>query len=183
MKPNFNLASAPAVFNEEGRNSKYVGLDGLKGIHVSFSGYSIADGEKILFPSDKDLEKNPTKFIKVMATRKGSTNKSALIRCNRIAPGATEAHESWFNLSVLSREKYDAEGKRSGVDAFRDEMRSLADDSERVSKILGKQLIGTGIESAYAVRFKDGAPALDANGARQYDPYDYVTVELQDVEA
>ena len=177
-----DINNAPAILNEKDRNFSFQKIDALKGLHVSFSGYSIADGEEVYFPTAEQLEAHPNKFIKIGVTQKGSTNKSALIRVNRKSAGSDEAYEGWFNLSVLSRNAYDAEGRRIQIDDFRAQMNLLNDDQDRVLVCLGKKLVGTGVMSAYAPKFVDRKPALDEDGKRIYEPAEFVTVSLEDVE-
>lgn len=177
-----DINNAPAILNEKDRNFSFQKIDALKGLHVSFSGYSIAEGEEIYFPTAEQLETHPNKFIKIGVTQKGSTNKSALIRVNRKPADSGEAYEGWFNLSVLSRTANDAEGRRIQIDDFRSQMNLLNDDQDRVLACLGKKLVGTGVMSAYAPKFVDRKPALDEDGKRIYVPADFVTVSLEDVE-
>lgn len=177
-----DINNAPAILNEKDRNFSFQKIDALKGLHVSFSGYSIAEGEEIYFPTAEQLEAHPNKFIKIGVTQKGSTNKSALIRVNRKSAGSDEVYEGWLNLSVLSRTANDAEGRRIQIDDFRTQMNTLNDDQDRVLACLGKKLVGTGVMSAYAPKFVDRKPALDEDGKRIYIPADFVTVSLEDVE-
>ena len=66
-----DINNAPAILNEKDRNFAFQKLDALKGLHVSFSGYSIAEGEEIYFPTAEQLEAHPYKFIKIGLTQKG----------------------------------------------------------------------------------------------------------------
>ena len=174
-----DINNAPAILNEKDRNFSFQKLDALKGLHVSFSGYSIADGEEIYFPTAEQLEMHPNKFIKIGVTQKGSTNKSALIRVNRKSAGSDEVYEGWFNLSVLSRTAYDAEGRRIQIDDFRAQMNLLKDDYDRVQACLGKKLIGTGVRSdLYVPKMSDSRRLLDSNGKVVYEQADFVTTKL-----
>lgn len=177
-----DIKNAPAILNEKDRNFSFQKLDALKGLHVSLSGYSIGEGEEVLIPSAEQIEENPTAFLKIGVTRKGSTNKSALLRVNRKNPGSDTWYEGWLNLSVLSRVARDAEGKVVQIDAFREEMNMLNDDQDRVAAILGKKLVGTGKISAYTTKFVDNKPALDENGNHIYKPAEYITIECVDGE-
>ena len=177
-----DVKNAQAILAEKERNFAFQKADALKGLHVSFTGYSIAEGQEIYFPSAEELEKDPNKQLKIGLTQKGSTNKSALVRVNRKAPGSDTLREGWFNMSVLSRIAYDAEGKRIQIDEFREEMNSLNDDYDRFLACLNKKLVGTGIMSAYAPKFVDRKPALDEDGKRIYIPADYVTISMEDEE-
>lgn len=177
-----DINEAPAILNEKDRKFAFQKIDALKGLHVSFTGYSISEGEEVYFPTADQLEAHPNKFIKVGVTQKGSTNKSALIRVNRKPADSGEAYEGWFNISVLTRTAYDAEGRRIPIDEFRTQMNLLNDDQDRFLACLGKKLVGTGIMSAYAPKFVDRKPALDEDGKRIYEPAEFVTVSLEDVE-
>lgn len=177
-----DINDAPAILNEKDRNFAFQKIDALKGLHVSFSGYSIAVGEEVYFPTAEQIEAHPNKFLKIGVTQKGSTNKSALIRVNRKHADSDEPYESWFNISVLSRTANDAEGHRIEIDDFRAQMNLLNDAHDRFLACLGKKLVGTGVMSAYAPKFVDRKPALDENGKRIYEPAEFVTVSLEDVE-
>lgn len=174
-----NNAPAPAILGEKERNFAFQKMDALKGMHVSFTGYSIADGEEIYFPSAEELEKNPNKYLKIGVTQKGSTNKSALVLVNRKAPGSDTIRAGWFNISVLSRTAKDAEGHVVQIDDLRAQMNLLKDDYDRVQACLGKKLIGTGVRSdLYVPKMSDRRRVLDSNGKVVYEQADVVTTKL-----
>ena len=174
-----DINNAPAILGEKERNFAFQKMDALKGMHVSFTGYSIADGEEIYFPSAEELEKNPNKYLKIGVTQKGSTNKSALVLVNRKAPGSDTIRAGWFNISVLSRTAKDAEGHVVQIDDLRARMNLLKDDYDRVQACLGKKLIGTGVRSdLYVPKMSDSRRVLDSNGKVVYEQADVVTTKL-----
>lgn len=162
-----DINNVPTVFNEAGRKPKFVGIDALKDIHVSFSGYGIADGETITFPTKEQLAANPNKYIKVLDTYPGSPNKGALVLVDR------NGRTGWFNLSTLSRQAYDADGQRVDIDAFRTEMRGMNDDKERLESLLGCTIKGAGSVSLYARDFDRETRKPLAT----YSEFDYVQIE------
>lgn len=163
-----DINNVPTVFNEAGRKPKFVGIDALKDLHVSFSGYGIADGETITFPTKEELSANPNKYIKVLDTYPGSPNKGALVLVSR-----NNKRTGWFNLSTLSRQAYDADGQRVDIDDFRTEMRAMNDDKERLESLLGCTIKGSGISSLYARDFdRETRKPLDT-----YSEFDYVIIE------
>ena len=176
-----DINNAPAILNEKDRDFAFQRLDALKGLHVSSTGYSIAEGEEIYFPTMEQIAANPNKFLKVGVTQKGSSNKVALIRVNRKAPGSDEVYDGWLNVSVLSRKAYDKNGNQIDIDQFREEMSAREDDFDRVFSCIGKKIVGIGILSAYAPKYIDHKPARDSNGRRIYEPADYVKIDLFDI--
>lgn len=173
-----DINDAPAILNEKDRNFCFQKLDALKGLHVSFNGYSIAEGAEVFFPTAEQIKEHPNKFLKIGVTQKGSTNKSALIRVNRKHADSDEPYEGWFNISVLSRTAKDAEGHVVQIDDLRAQMNLLKDDYDRVQACLGKKLIGTGVRSdLYAPKMSDRR-MLDSNGKVVYEQADFVTTKL-----
>lgn len=174
-----DINKAPAILNEKDRNFCFQKLDALKGLHVSFNGYSIAEGEEVFFPTAEQIKEQPNKYIKIGVTQKGSTNKAALIRVFRNTYGYDEAYEGWFNISVLSRTAKDAEGHVVQIDDLRAQMNLLKDDYDRVQACLGKKLIGTGVRSdLYAPKMSDGRRVLDSNGKVLYEQAGFITTKL-----
>lgn len=173
-----DITNIPSVFNEKGRNPKMVNLNALKDIHLSFSGYGLAEGEKVTFPTADELQKNPTKYIKVLDTYAGSTNKGALILVERTSASGKKMTD-WFNLSTLTRQANEADGTRINIDDFRADMRAMHDDSERVQSLLGKTLVGNGTLNAYAPEFNRETRKPTGN----YVESSYVTIDVEEAVA
>ena len=173
-KDMIDINNTPSVFNESGRKPKFVGINALKDLHLSFSGYGIATGEKVTFPTAADLEKNPTKYFKVLDTYVGSPNKSGLVLVER-TNAAGKKFTDWFNLSTLSRQATEEDGTRIDIDDFRAEMRTMHDDAERVTSLLGKTIVGGEIAHLFGPKFdrETRKPTGD------YIPADYVTISIE----
>ena len=145
-----DVNKVPVIMDEQARGAKMVLLSELKDIHLSFSGFGVGEGDVISFPTADEVEANPRKYFKVMATYPGSKNKSGFVLVER--NGKTD----WLNLSVLSRQMYDADGNRQDIDEFRTMMRDRSQfqsDEDRVRYLLGKTIKGTSTISAYAPEF------------------------------
>ena len=168
------MNSDPRIFGETpDRKASYVVLDALKDTHVSFNGYGIAEGEKVTFPTQQELEANPKKYFKTMKATPTSTNKSAFCKVSRQMPGK-EARTSWFNLSTLTRQAYDENGKRLTIDEFRAEMAEYNDDAERMQHLLGRTIIGTGEIQAFRRDFdRDTRKPLDTVSEAPFVTIDY----------
>ena len=169
-----DITNTPSVFNEKGRNPKMVSVNALKDIHLSFSGYGIQTGEKVTFPTSTELQQNPTKYIKILDTYAGSTNKGALILVERNNGG--KKMTDWFNLSILTRQAVEADGTRINIDSFRENMRAMPSDAERVQALLGKTLVGSGTLEAYAPEFSRETRKPTGN----YIEASYVTIDVEE---
>lgn len=169
-----DVNSDPKIFGETpDRKSQYVGLDALKDVHISFNGYGVAEGEKVTFPTQEQVDAAPKRFFKTMKATPTSQNKSAFCKVERQMPGKA-ARTSWLNLSVLTRQALDEYGNRiDAIDNFRAEMSEFNDDAERVSHLLGKTIVGTGTISGYRRVFdRDTHKPTD-----QVEECNYVTID------
>lgn len=174
---------APKIFNENRLGAKWAGIDALKDIHVSFNGYGIAEDEKVHFPTAEMIAKAPTSFVKIMATREGSKNKSAFVRVIREKDGITR--ESYVNMSMFSRVAYTENGERVMIDDARTNLCAMNDDAERLSYLLGKTVSHTGTMDAYGPKFdrEKGTLVRDEDGNVVYTPQTYATIEVSEPES
>lgn len=173
-------AEAPAVFNAKALNTKSGSLAALKNTHQALQGYSISEGESITIPEWAGIEKSPASYLREQDARVGSTNKTMLVRVIR-AKGSS-SKESWMNLSVLSRQCNDADGKRMYPDELRRLLAEMDSDYERLQHVAGHTLVATGSVDAYRPVFEDGQVKRDEKGDRVYEHASYVTIEMRDVE-
>lgn len=183
----------PAILNEAECKYSFQPIDSLKGLNLESTGYSIAVGEEVSFPTLKQIQDHPRRFLKIGATRKGSTNKRALMLVQRKIQGSDEGYLGWFNLSVLSRCMFDKDGNKHPVDVERARMLDLPDDYSRAMAAVGKKVIGCGVTCGFGIAFETRKyvdllgkersyrfPIKNEDGSLVFQECEFVTISIQE---
>lgn len=176
-------SDTPVMYTQNGVTASTGIRDSLKGSHVYFNGYGIDVNETVTFGTieEYDIDGN----IQKVPTYQESIRYSVLVRVIPTQNGVVK--DSWFNMSVLSRQMNEADGTSKAIDPFREKMIDLVDDYQRLIALAGKSIIGTGIANAFRPKFEMtidmwGRPVLkvlkNEDGTRQMEPAQYVTVEI-----
>ena len=183
----------PAILNEAECNYSFQPLESLRGLNTESTGYTIAVGEEVSFPTLEQIQEHPRRYLKIGVTQKGSTNKRALVLVQRKSQGSDEGYLGWFNLSVLSRCMFDKDGHKNPVDVERAKMLVLPDDYSRAMAVLGKKVIGCGITCGYGIAFETRKyvdlsgketsyrfPLKNEDGSLVFQKCEFVTISIQE---
>jgi len=172
---------SPVLYGDLAKTAQETTFDGLKGINTAFNGYSIAEGEVVVFPTNAEIEQFGKKLFKKGKIRATSNNVTALVRVERINNGTRR--QSWFNLGTLTRNANQADGTRMPIDELHANMAQCTDAHEVMENLIGKAIMGTGKIDAYGPKFNAQTREIvrDENNRIEYEPRAYVTVDFCDV--
>lgn len=169
----------PVLYGELAK-SKEVDLNGLRGINTQFNGYSIAEDETVVFPTQKEVDALGKKLFRKGHVRAGSKRETALVRVERISANG-QHRQDWFNIGVLQRTANNADGSRLQIDDVRAELSTLGDAQDVMAAVIGKAIVGTGSIDAFGPKFDRQANDVVREGDQiVYEPRKYVTIDYVD---
>ena len=176
--------SNPVLYGELAK-SKPVDLNGLRGINTQFNGYSIAEGETVIFPTAEEIEKFGKDLFRKGHSRPGSTRETALVRVERINSNGVH-RQDYFNLGVLVNTANEADGTIKNIDEVRAECRQIGGDAKDLMEhMIGKAIVGTDTVEMFGPKYDRQANTVvrDENGRVEYAPRKYVTIDYVEVPA